>query len=114
MKTNQVRIDIGFGVGTGRTGKPLVDAVVQAGLTSIIQVATDLFGGCTVYRTYGSWRCEKTGITHYEDGRTLTLYVKFPSKRTERDLTVLADLIKDRLMQQAVYIVKTPVNSQLY
>ena len=105
------KIEIGFGVQLTSDGKRIDRGAAGAALHRIGEEALRLFGGFTLVNTQGAWR-SVDGRVFRENGRTLMVLVneeETPSFR--RRAAVLAEYIRNELLQMAVVLTISNVNS---
>lgn len=110
MKTEQTKIEFGFGLQLTKTGKTILDHEAQAALRSIRSLTLIHFSGATCTNTDGAWR-NAEGREYIERGCTLTVLTDVshgPLVRIAVD-EIVAE-IKLVLQQEAVAVTLTPVN----
>lgn len=107
------RIDFGFGIELDQHSVPIGFQRAEGALAAIRDRALSLFGACTLYRTEGDWRDPDSGRTFSERGCTLMVVApEHPSLET--NIRAVAEFIKEALNQRAVFVVRYPVQSELY
>jgi len=119
MRNSHFKIEIGFGIGLNRHGNHIPYSTREAKLANIRSRATNLFSGCTIVPTMGTWT-SPAGTLFTEEGRTLIVYVPavwvtpdgatVPAPDSMASISGLIRYIKDQLEQEAVALVTTPVN----
>lgn len=104
------KVEFGFGVGLDKAWVPINGARRDKALCNIIAKATELFSGCTVTDTYGTWR-DDSGKLFEERGKTLMVMLTGGDRKanTEKVETLVA-VIKHELDQQAVVVSVTPIS----
>lgn len=98
-----MRITIGMGVEFDRNNRRMERAGVASALRSIEGIACNLFGGCTIYQTRGSWK-NSQGIVVAEQGITLLAYCPDSDVNAEA-ARQLAEFAKGELRQESVVLV---------
>lgn len=107
------KIELYFGVELDQHSAPIAPERAERGVAVIRDVALSLFGGCTLIRTEGEWKDPDSGRTFSEKGFMLTVVsAEHPSLETY--ILKVAETIKVTLNQRSIFVVRYPVQSQLY
>ena len=113
MQTNQVKIEITFGLEFTRDGERISATRRAVGLTCITNVAVALFEGYTLHEGSGGWldKPEMKGLGEKgklvtEKTATIILY----AERLDERVPSVVRTIKDTLVQKCVAVAITPVN----
>lgn len=107
------KIEFGFGVELYKDGAPLRPDTRKRGVEFIIAMVTDLFGGCTLVDTPGTWR-NPHGILFEERGKTLIVYTTSSCQsRITAKIKQTVTCIKEQLGQEAVAVTVTQVSTGL-
>lgn len=108
-----LKIEFGFGTGYRSDGVPLDPSDVSFGLAKINEKAVELFGGFTIFQTYGGWVDPETGSDVREVGRCLVVYVSV-SEGVGESIDSMVGCIKTALRQKAVAVCVTRVTSEIH
>lgn len=110
MKTEQTKIEFGFGVELTRDGNIISETTVETGLAYVRRAVLSHFDGCTFTAGAGSWR-NPSGDVVTERCYTLTVLADKPADEA-RTLAILAiaEAIKFIFTQEAVAVTLTPVS----
>lgn len=107
------KIELSFGRELDQHGVEIYWQVSEDALVAIRDRALSLFGGCTLHYTRGDWRDPQSGKIFSERGCTLVL-VSPEHPSLETNIRAVAEFIKEALNQRAVFVVRYPVQSDLY
>ena len=102
----QARITFGFGIQLDKNGDRIPRGSAGSAIHDIKHKALELFGGFTIFNTEGGWR-SPSGAVAIENGRSLVVCMDYemqpPSEKTA-EVRAMADFIKARLNQEAVFV----------
>lgn len=111
--TKHTKIEFGFGLELSAAGLPIGAQATSFGISAIRTKAGELFGGCTLVSTVGTWISPSSGTRF--DENACTLFVLVPGVPSgvladrAGDINALVTLIKERLLQEAVYVTVSEV-----
>lgn len=111
------KIEFGFGAEVDKNHERLESEARRHAVMTIRETATQLFGGCTLWETIGSWK-SPDGHIYRERGATLMVillddYHNSPifddAGKLRAKIHAMVETIKDSLNQEAVAITATPL-----
>lgn len=109
-----LKIEFGFGIEFKGDGQPIFHDDLASGLDEIKKKAMSLFGGFTIFQTYGGWIDPDTGGDVLEKGRCLVVYMSttaITGEQIDKSTDLMVETIKTSLSQKAVAVCLSEVKS---